>query len=148
MIEPDYIKNRNSLVISPNMGLPLFIGTDHKLEQKKFEVKLLFATDITDSSNLESFLRDKIKLVPILEYKWKLAKILEKKGIWAKIKRFFSRRKKRKKQETQAIEELTEAGVELIDKIPRVGAEGYLIAFIHPRSAGGVLVELAEKPSG
>lgn len=45
-----------------------------------------------------------------------------------------------------AIEELTEAGVELIDKTPRVGAEGYLIAFIHPRSTGGVLVELAEKP--
>ena len=45
-----------------------------------------------------------------------------------------------------AIEELNEAGVELIDKTPRIGAEGYLIAFIHPRSAGGVLVELAEKP--
>ena len=45
----------------------------------------------------------------------------------------------------QAIEELIEAGVELIDKIPRIGAEGYLIAFIHPRSTGGVLVELAEK---
>ena len=44
-----------------------------------------------------------------------------------------------------AIEELIEAGVDLIDKTPRVGAEGYLIAFIHPRSTGGVLVELAEK---
>ena len=47
-----------------------------------------------------------------------------------------------------AMEELIEAGVELIDKIPRVGAEGYLIAFIHPRSTGRVLVELAEKPVG
>ena len=45
-----------------------------------------------------------------------------------------------------AIEELTEADVELIDKTPRVGAEGFMIAFIHPRSTGGVLVELAEKP--
>jgi len=45
----------------------------------------------------------------------------------------------------QAIEELIESGVDLIDKIPRIGAEGYLIAFIHPRSTGGVLVELAEK---
>jgi len=109
VIELDYIENRNSLVINPNIGHPLFIGTGHKLEQKEFEVKLLFATDITDSPNLESFLTDKIKLVPILEYKWKLAKILEKKGIWTKIKRFFSRRKKRKKQETQAIEELTDS---------------------------------------
>jgi methylmalonyl-CoA/ethylmalonyl-CoA epimerase len=45
-----------------------------------------------------------------------------------------------------AIEELIEAGVKLIDEIPRIGAEGYLIAFLHPRSTGGVLVELAEKP--
>jgi len=45
-----------------------------------------------------------------------------------------------------AIEELIEAGVDLIDKTPRVGAEGYLIVFIHPRSTGGVLMELAEKP--
>jgi methylmalonyl-CoA/ethylmalonyl-CoA epimerase len=46
----------------------------------------------------------------------------------------------------QAINELIEAGVELIDKTPRVGVEGFMIAFIHPRSTGGVLVELAEKP--
>ena len=39
-----------------------------------------------------------------------------------------------------AIDELTEAGVELIDKTPRIGAEGYLIVFIHPKSTGGVLV--------
>ena len=29
----------------------------------------------------------------------------------------------------------------------RYGAEGYKIVFIHPKSTGGVLVELAEKPS-
>ena len=46
----------------------------------------------------------------------------------------------------RALAELTEANVELVDKAPRIGAEGYLIAFIHPRSTGGVLVELAEKP--
>lgn len=45
-----------------------------------------------------------------------------------------------------AMIELKENGVELIDKSPRIGAEGYLIAFIHPKSTGGVLVELAEKP--
>ncbi len=45
-----------------------------------------------------------------------------------------------------AIMELIEAGVEVIYKEPRVGAEGLLITFIHPRSTGGVLVELAQKP--
>ena len=36
------------------------------------------------------------------------------------------------------------AGVQLIDQKPRVGAEGKRIAFLHPRSTGGVLVELSD----
>jgi methylmalonyl-CoA/ethylmalonyl-CoA epimerase len=37
-----------------------------------------------------------------------------------------------------------EAGVILVDETPRIGAEGKRIAFLHPRSTGGVLVELSE----
>jgi methylmalonyl-CoA epimerase len=47
-------------------------------------------------------------------------------------------------------EELTRLGIEgleLIDSAPRRGAEGP-VAFIHPRSCGGVLVELIEAPGG
>ena len=36
------------------------------------------------------------------------------------------------------------AGLRLVDEIPRVGAEGKRIAFIHPSSTGGILVELSE----
>ncbi|HVB30435.1 MAG TPA: methylmalonyl-CoA epimerase [Gemmatimonadaceae bacterium] len=36
------------------------------------------------------------------------------------------------------------AGLRLIDEVPRVGAEGKRIAFLHPASTGGVLVELSE----
>ena len=36
------------------------------------------------------------------------------------------------------------AGIRLIDDVPRVGAEGKRIAFIHPSATGGVLVELTE----
>ena len=36
------------------------------------------------------------------------------------------------------------AGLELIDHEPRLGAEGKRIAFLHPRSTGGILVELSE----
>lgn len=36
------------------------------------------------------------------------------------------------------------AGMKLIDDEPRIGAEGKRIAFIHPKSTGGVLVELTE----
>jgi methylmalonyl-CoA epimerase len=38
-------------------------------------------------------------------------------------------------------------GIELIDSAPRKGAEGP-VAFLHPRSCGGVLVELIEAPGG
>lgn len=34
------------------------------------------------------------------------------------------------------------AGVTLVDEVPRLGAEGKRIAFLHPKSTGGVLVEL------
>jgi methylmalonyl-CoA epimerase len=37
-----------------------------------------------------------------------------------------------------------QAGIELIDEVPRIGAEGKRIAFLHPRSTGGVLIELSD----
>ncbi len=36
-------------------------------------------------------------------------------------------------------------GVRLIDERPRPGAHGNLIAFLHPKSTGGVLIELCQK---
>lgn len=43
------------------------------------------------------------------------------------------------------LRELEEAGVKLIDRAPRVGAEGNLIAFVHPDGLHGVLIELEQK---
>ena len=43
------------------------------------------------------------------------------------------------------IELLMENGVQMIDKVARKGAHDSLIAFVHPKSTGGVLVELAQK---
>jgi methylmalonyl-CoA/ethylmalonyl-CoA epimerase len=42
---------------------------------------------------------------------------------------------------------LKKLGVELIDDEPRPGANGTLVAFVHPKSANGVLVELVESSS-
>lgn len=47
----------------------------------------------------------------------------------------------------RSIGEARDAGLELIDDEPRVGMHGSRIAFIHPRSAGGVLTELVENPA-
>jgi len=43
-----------------------------------------------------------------------------------------------------ALARLKERGVRLIDEVPRPGAQGSLVAFIHPSSAHGVLVELKQ----
>jgi methylmalonyl-CoA/ethylmalonyl-CoA epimerase len=42
--------------------------------------------------------------------------------------------------------DLGDRGIELIDRTPRRGAHNLLIAFLHPRAANGVLVELVQDP--
>ncbi len=44
------------------------------------------------------------------------------------------------------IERLIEMGVRMINNEPQIGHGGYRIAFVHPSSTGGVLVELVESP--
>jgi len=46
---------------------------------------------------------------------------------------------------TTKLEELRSRGVRLLDGYPRRGAEGKMVAFLHPASAHGVLVELVQK---
>ena len=50
----------------------------------------------------------------------------------------------------EALAQLESRGVRLVDRVPREGAGGSLVAFIHPSSAHGVLVELKQDrpPSG
>ena len=45
---------------------------------------------------------------------------------------------------SEALSRLSDAGLRLIDAVPRTGAHGWRIAFVHPESCGGVLTELVE----
>ena len=47
-----------------------------------------------------------------------------------------------------AIESARCAGLVLIDERPRTGIRGTRVAFLHPKSTGGVLTELVEAPEG
>ena len=47
-----------------------------------------------------------------------------------------------------AIDEMRSKNVRMIDDKPRRGAGGSLIAFIHPESAGGILIELKQEKTG
>ena len=43
------------------------------------------------------------------------------------------------------IERLKKEGFTMVDDKPRVGADGYRVAFLHPKTTNGVLVEISEK---
>jgi len=45
----------------------------------------------------------------------------------------------------EALQELKEKGVMLIDQKPRTGAGGAKIAFLHPKATNGILVELCQR---
>ena len=44
-----------------------------------------------------------------------------------------------------AIKYLIENNIEMIDQKPKIGVEGYKIAFIHPKSTPGLLIEICQK---
>jgi methylmalonyl-CoA/ethylmalonyl-CoA epimerase len=71
-----------------------------------------------------------------------IAKYLEKKGAGIQHIAF------RVPDIDAALAELKASGVRLIDETPRPGAGGARIAFLHPKSTGGVLVELCERNQG
>jgi methylmalonyl-CoA/ethylmalonyl-CoA epimerase len=68
-----------------------------------------------------------------------IARYLEKKGEGIQHVAF------RVKNIESALQELKEKGIRLIDEKPRKGAGGAQIAFLHPKSTNGVLVELCQR---
>jgi methylmalonyl-CoA/ethylmalonyl-CoA epimerase len=68
-----------------------------------------------------------------------IAKFIEKKGAGMQHIAF------RVDDIEKALEELKEKGIRLIDEKPRYGAGGARIAFLHPKSTHGVLVEISER---
>ena len=44
-----------------------------------------------------------------------------------------------------SLQEVKDKGIALVDEKPRIGAEGFKIAFLHPKSTKNVLMELCEK---
>jgi hypothetical protein len=45
----------------------------------------------------------------------------------------------------KALDDARSAGLELIDAEPRMGMHGTMIAFVHPKSMGGVLTEFVQR---
>lgn len=80
----------------------------------------------------------KIELLESTDPEGPIGKFIEKKGEGIHHIAFAT------KNIEGALEEASNKGIQLIDKSPRLGAEGLHIAFLHPKSTGGVLTELCE----
>jgi len=81
----------------------------------------------------------KIELLESTDPEGPIGKFVEKKGPGMHHMAFAV------KDADQALKDVEEKGVRLIDKVSRKGAEGLRIGFLHPKSTGGVLTELCSK---
>ena len=108
------------------------LGINHTSTEEIHDQKVI--TDIFDTGS------GKVELLKATSDDSPITKFLEKRGPGVHHVAF------RVDNLALALEELSEAGVTLVDTEPRIGAEGMLIAFLHPKSTSGVLVELCQKP--
>jgi methylmalonyl-CoA/ethylmalonyl-CoA epimerase len=98
--------------------------------------------EVTDQKVKTAFFmvgQTKIELLESTEPDGPIGKYIEKKGEGIHHIAFAA------KNLSDALLEVESKGIQLIDKLPRKGAEGLNIAFLHPKSTGGVLTELCEK---
>ena len=91
-------------------------------------------TDIFDTG------QGKVELLSALEESSPISQFLEKRGPGMHHIAF------RVDDIKAALAYCSQSGIRLIDEVPRRGAEGLFIAFLHPKSTGGVLVELCQHP--
>lgn len=82
----------------------------------------------------------KVELLEVSGEDSPIAKFLEKRGQGMHHIAF------RVENIEEALDHCRTHGIQLIDEKYRIGAEGLKIAFLHPKSTSGVLVELCEKP--
>ena len=109
-----------------------------------------FFRDVLGMTEVEVSDSDGAKIVAF-EAGESLVELLEPEGRETPIGKFIERRGPGIHHICFAVEDLDgmlercrDAGITLIDETPRIGAEGKRIAFLHPRSTGGILVELSE----
>jgi len=113
-----------------------------KFYENVFGLKCYKVEEVADQKVKTAFLmigETKIELLESTEADGPIGKFIEKKGEGIHHIAFAV------DDLQQALVEIQEKGIQLIDKTPRNGADDMMIAFIHPKSANGVLTELCQK---
>ena len=111
--------------------------------EKLFNIKCYAIEEVQDQKVKTAFFQvgeTKIELLEATDSESPIAKFIEKRGEGVHHIAFCVN------SVTKGLEKMEAAGINLIDKKPRKGAEGLNIAFLHPKSTQGVLTELCEKP--
>lgn len=113
--------------------------------EEKLGLKCYAIEEVKDQKVKTAFFKigqTKIELLESTDPEGPIGKFIEKKGEGIHHVAFAV-----KDGVQNALAELSEKGIQLIDKAPRKGAEGLNIAFLHPKSTVGVLTELCENPN-
>ena len=123
------VKNLDEAVRVYRDALGFKLESIHVLNERKVKVAFLSSGGETDIELLEPLSNDSA-----------IAKFLETRG--EGIHHFAM-----KVDDVEvALEDFKKKGVTLIDEKPKAGAEGKKIAFVHPKSTRGVLLELVQEP--
>ena len=110
-----------------------------KFYEKVFGLKCYAVEEVKDQKVKTAFFKigeTKIELLESTEPDGPISKFIEKKGEGIHHIAF------KTKDINSSLKELEEKNIRLIDEHPRKGAEGLNIAFLHPKEANGVLIEL------
>ena len=109
-------------------------GEDHINEEQDVKIRMFYGRD-KDGRKTHS----KVELIEALSESSPIAKFIDKKGVGIQ-------------QLAVSVDDidllisnLIKAGVRMINSEATIGAGGHRIAFVHPESTGGVLVELVER---
>lgn len=109
--------------------------------EEKLGLKCYKIEEVEDQKVKTAFFQigaSKIELLESTDPEGPIGKFIEKKGEGIHHIAFAT------KNIEEQLTALEQSGVQLIDKIPRKGAEDLDIAFLHPKSTHGVLLELCE----
>ncbi len=110
-----------------------------KFYENVFGLKCYAVEEVKDQKVKTAFFQvgeTKIELLDSTEPGGPISKFIEKKGEGIHHIAF------KTKDISSSLKELEEKNIRLIDEHPRKGAEGLNIAFLHPKAANGVLIEL------
>lgn len=133
-MKPTHIEHIGIAVVSLEESIPYY--------EKVLGLKCYAIEEVSDQKVKTAFFRvgdTKIELLESTDPEGPIGKFIEKKGPGVHHLAFAM------ENVEDALKQAKEEGVRLIDEVPRSGAEGLKIGFLHPKSTQGVLTEFCGK---